>query len=172
MVIGLFGASCTGKTTLARMLAARTGADLRCCGDIVRREAEAKGVQFSDLSLRDHQVIDSATTTWVQGTGERIVEGRFLDQVLHGAAARDGLVLIEIVAKETARAERWASRLGRPQALADVQKYDEEDASFRVQAYGATARLTTNWTVDTTNRSADECLEEIARYLSTRSRPG
>jgi hypothetical protein len=128
----------------------------------VRRLAAERDVPVSALSLSDHAAIDGETVVWSRQAGNRIVEGRFLDQVLVPSVPH---TLIQVVAGREARAERWARRLSKPQSVEDVATFDAEDEAFRVQAYGATARLSPHFTIDTTGRSAEACLEEIESHL-------
>ena len=167
-LIALFGPSCTGKTTLARALAHDRGLPLRCCGELIKQQAAQRGVDVTGLSQEDHRDIDQGTREWCLSGGVRVVEGRFLDQVLAPVWSPATSVLFEISATGIARARRWAERINSIQTLSDVEAFDSDDLGFRVQAYSGVARVQPDWIVDTTDRSIEACLEEIATRLSTR----
>lgn len=159
MLIALFGASSVGKSTLARALSARFQVDLRGCGDIVRERAAAHGGDLAAVSQEEHRQIDDETRVWCQQTGNRIVEGRFLDQVLHGLEVN--LILVEITANEQVRMVRWSDRLDSSVSAQDIRSFDQEDAAFRMRAYGEAARLTSNFVLDTSDRTVGSCLEQL-----------
>lgn len=166
-LIALFGPSCTGKTTLARILADRMGLPLRCCGELIKQRAAERGVPIPELSQEDHCEIDEGTREWCQLGEARIVEGRFLDQVLAPIWSPSTSVLFEISASSTVRAHRWTERIRSAQSVSDVETFDADDLAFRVQAYDGVARVQAHWIVDTTDRSVEACLEEIVARLST-----
>lgn len=168
----MFGHSCTGKTTLARALSDRIGLPLRCCGELIKQRAAERGVSIPSLSQEDHGEIDQKTREWCLSGGGRIVEGRFLDQVLAPVWSSATSVLIEVSAASAARAQRWTDRIMSTQALSDVEAFDADDLAFRVQAYDGVARVPPDWIVDTTDRSVEACLEEIVNLLNTQLRRG
>ena len=162
MLTAIFGRSSVGKTTLVRELARREALDGRYCGDIVRSAAAQLGHPIEDLPLDEHARIDAETRGWCVEHPGGLVEGRFLDQVL--STLEIPFCLIEVVASESVRVERWASRLDRPSSLEDVAAFDRNDDAFRVRAYGGRARVAPNFTLDTSSSSLDECLTRLAAW--------
>ena len=51
LIIAIFGSSCTGKTTVAQLLANELNADLRICGEIVRNESKRLNISYDKLGL-------------------------------------------------------------------------------------------------------------------------
>lgn len=164
MLIALFGKSSSGKTTLARALASSLALPVRGCGDVVRDRAKLRGVVIDELSQGDHDEIDTETRQWCLTQGAKIVEGRYLDQVL--SSVKVPIKLVEITASPAVRALRWADRLSHLQTVDDVAIYDAQDDAFRVRSYSDTARLDRNWAIDTSDRSENACLEELKALLS------
>lgn len=164
MLIAIFGSSSTGKTTLARALADRTGRDARYCGDIVQAAANGLQLSLNALPAEEHARIDAETLAWSASHDVGIVEGRFLDQVLSPLAKM--ICLMEIRADAAVRAERWTNRLGRAQDANDIAHFDQNDEAFRVRNYGLRARLTPNVILETSTLSVDECLERLAAWRS------
>lgn len=164
MLIAIFGGSSTGKTTLARALADRTGQDARYCGDVVRSAADQLHLTLDELPAAEHARIDTETLDWCANHSTGIVEGRFLDQVLSPLAKT--FCLVEIRADDAVRADRWANRLERAQDTNDIAGYDQEDEAFRVRAYGMQVRLNPNFILETSTLSVDECLERLSAWLS------
>lgn len=159
MLIALFGSSSVGKTTLAQALATQSSVELRGCGDIVRSCAKLRGVPVDAVADGDHRDIDAATREWCAKPGNRIVEGRFLDQVLQ--SMETPLILIKVVASDEVRGDRWCKRLGQPLEEGQLAAFDDADAAFRLRSYDVTAKLLPDFVLDTSDRSVELCLEEL-----------
>lgn len=159
MITALFGASCSGKTTLGRRLAADTALPFRSCGDVVKERARHLGIDINDLAAAEHARIDDETRRWCDDNANGIVEGRYLDQVL--AKFRDRMDLILLVASVSARAERWAQRTNSTIDEAVVTKSDVDDEAFRVLAYGETARTAPTYTLDTSLTDLEASLRSL-----------
>ena len=162
MLIGLFGHSCTGKTTLAQEMAASLNLPLRGCGDVVKSKAMELSVSLDRLPLSEHQTIDEATREWGKRNPRGIVEGRYLDQVL--ADLDVPLVLVEITAADRDRAERWARRRDVPVGDIQVAEYDRADEAFRAAAYTGVVRIEPSLTISTSGETVDQCLKELVTF--------
>jgi cytidylate kinase len=93
LIIAIFGPSCVGKTTLARVLGAKLGIPIRSCGTVLREEAFRLGISLDSISLEVHHRIDAETRNFAeQATGSTIIEGRYLDVVLIGATPNMKLI--------------------------------------------------------------------------------
>jgi cytidylate kinase len=163
VLIAIFGGSSTGKTTLARALADRTGLDARYCGALVRAAEDRLQLSPDALPAAEHDRIDAETLDWSVNQEAGIVEGRFLDHVL--SPLKKPICLVEVRAQDSVRADRWATRLGRAQDTNDIAGYEQEDEAFRVRTYGRRARLMPNFILDTSTLSVDACLERLAAWL-------
>ena len=169
MLIVLFGGSATGKTTLGRALATRTGIDVRHSGEEIRDAARRLCVPFPNLPMEEHARVDQETRAWCVERDEAIVEGRFLDQVL-GQSPQDVLA-VKVEATMDVRARRSAERAGRGQTVSDIETFDREDDAFRVRAYDAARKLAARFTLDTTALPVDACVERLIAWRSE-LRPG
>jgi cytidylate kinase len=149
MIIALYGASCTGKSTIADSLIASRHLPIRRCGDEVRDLSAARNLQPDQLPLDGHREIDALSVAWVRehATAAAIIEGRFLDSVLSPVA--DLIRLIHVSAAQDIRAERWEAR--RPGIVGhdEVARQDRADEAFREWAYSGMARLVANMNVET-----------------------
>src|SRR5258705_4185606 len=121
MIIGLFGLSSTGKTSIARRVMIETNCALRSCGEIVKSRAEFVGVHPNELSDEEHRQIDEDTRKWAIASDPCLVEGRYLDRVLAPIGPR--VTLVRLV---TTYADRRARRMQRDSRLLTLTE-DELD---------------------------------------------
>lgn len=106
--IAVTGESCTGKTTIARLLASHFNCSVRHCGEIVKCRANELDVHFADLPEDEHRVIDDETKRIVEETERLIVvEGRYLLEILK--SVKD-VVQIELHCFDRERHRRKSSR--------------------------------------------------------------
>src|SRR5437867_6186854 len=124
MVIGIFGESCVGKTTVAKVVAQRLNAATRHCGEIVKARAKKLGVTTAQLSADEHELIDQETRNQALNatTQTIVVEGRFLDCVI---GDMPNALLIELRCSEEERLRRAKTRTsGQDSALHNRNKTD------------------------------------------------
>lgn len=162
MIIALYGASCVGKSTIATQLSPTGLIPIRRCGDVVREFAANKGVAPDQLSLEDHQAIDSDSVAWVarHSSIPAIIEGRFLDCVLGEVTSL--IHLVHVRAEMEVRADRWVVRRPGVDGFAEVVCQDEADAAFRLWAYPGIKRLAPQTSVETTGEVGEwACLLKL-----------
>ena len=166
LVIAIFGRSCTGKSTVAKILAEKHSLRRRHCGDVAQRAAADLGVDVSDLSEDCHRKIDSETVEWIcKTTGFCLVEGRYLDQVL--APVAPALILVRFEASLQTRAVRWHQKDQQgPYTVTDIKRLDSEDDAFHKRMYKGRPGLRPAITMDTTSLTP----EEIANWLIYKTR--
>ena len=163
MIVALFGASCTGKTSIARALSAELTVPLRSCGDAVKGRASELSVAWSKLPDEQHRTVDKETREWCAAMKPCIVEGRFLDHVL--APLQGDTMLIRLAASKEARCARWTSRTGLHAALAEIEEHDEVDRTFRTRLYGESEVLAPLLVMDTSDQSVKACVRRVKSLL-------
>jgi cytidylate kinase len=153
MIVCLFGSTLSGKTTIARVVAAQLDIALRSCGDEVRVQARALGTNLEDLPDTIHKKVDRETVRWAEGRPLCLVEGRFLDAVLGGA----GVLAIRLTAADQARAERGRRRFG-AYSIDELRQSDTRDEIFRARMYNDRSPVLPQAILDTTKRTVEECV--------------
>jgi cytidylate kinase len=161
-ILALIGSTCSGKTTLGRAISSSLELPFRSCGDTIREFARHKGVAIGDLTAADHAEVDAQSRDWCGQEGIVVIEGRFLDQVLHGPQGVCHMVKLE--AEVSVRAGRLSERSGTNHTSEDVARFDEEDRRFRVTAYGSTPRRVVNEVLVTSSMSVDESVERVLSW--------
>jgi chloramphenicol 3-O-phosphotransferase len=166
MIIALYGKSSCGKTTIAKALRSHfSDCEIRHCGEIVKARALDLHVQLHDLEEAEHRAIDSETCSWCEGqTGNRIVEGRYLHNVLSGLHAE--VRLIEIACSDDLREQRWAIRMKRGLGPSELCDMDASDFAFAAKMYCGQPRLEPELRIDTDSATVDECVKQIQVWLS------
>ena len=166
LVIAIYGRSCTGKSTVAEIIAQKHVLPIRHCGDVTQRMAAHLSVDVRDLTDYYHRKIDAETVEWIyEAGGWCVVEGRYLDQVLAPMAPR--VMLVRFEASVETRAARWRQKAQRPcQTIADIRKLDSDDDAFRKGMYKGRQILQPAVTIDTTCPAP----EEIAYSLIQKAR--
>ena len=165
MITALFGASCTGKTTIARALAVELKLPLRSCGDAVRSRARDLSIPWFNLPDEQHRAVDEETRTWCASTQPCIVEGRFLDSVL--VPLQDDTVLIQLLASKATRCARWASRAGGPCRPEEIDAHDEADRRFRMRMYDSREIFLPALVINTSRGSIRACAQRVKFLLKT-----
>jgi cytidylate kinase len=155
--IGIFGSSCSGKTTVAKALASRVGCEVRNCGELVRARAAALGLQPSALPDTEHLAIDADTRrTAAHGRNALIIDGTFLDHVL---AELEAVWLVKLIAEPEERERRHRAR-GLTGGLPDR---DDADELIRRHLYGDKPPERASYTIDTTDVSVSDVVADIER---------
>jgi cytidylate kinase len=159
MIVGIFGASCAGKSSIASQLARQESLPLRSCGVLVHEAAKALGVGVGELPDRIHRDIDEQTVEWALRTKRCIVEGRFLDSVL--ADVPFPSFFVQLTATPEVRLVRACSRSGDAVNIDKLHLWDEADAAFRGRMYARRKQLAPNLCLDTSTNSVEECVVRL-----------
>lgn len=166
MKIAIFGASCTGKTVAARALADRMQWELRSCGDIVRQIAKEENTSPNNVSEQAHRTVDAATIELASTGGACVIEGRYLDQVLHDALS--DVLLIELLANQAVRCKRMAIRNGRAATSGDIAAEDDADLRFRGRMYADLPHASPAMRICTDDLQVSEVVDLIEAEVRTR----
>jgi cytidylate kinase len=160
MLIAICGGSCTGKTTIAELLALQTGFPIRHCGRVVVDMAKSLGVDVALLPVSIHKSIDAGTVSWATSRFNipAIVEGRFLDFVLKDYAAP--LLLVRCIASTEFRSACWTQRLGTSAAPTNIKSLDTEDEVLCASIYSSSPR-SVDRLIDTSRFTVQECVDQI-----------
>ena len=162
MIVGIFGASCVGKSSAARLLAERRPLLLRSCGSPVREAAEVLKVNLEDVPDAIHRSIDEQTVDWSLRSQPCLVEGRFLDRVLAGLSVKP--FLIELRATFAVRQSRACSRAGHVVSIEELKGWDEADAVFRERMFSEQA-LKPDLSLDTSTCTVQECVDRLIQEI-------
>ena len=155
--VAVFGASCSGKTTVAKALGKRIGFEVRNCGDLVRKRAAAAGVTPDALLDHEHRAIDAETRkVALEIDRGMVIEGSFLDHVLDGV---DGIWFVKLEATERERERRHKDRGG----VGLISDRDAADDRTRARLYTRDERMPPAFVIDTTGRSVEEVVDELTR---------
>lgn len=170
MIVGIFGRSCVGKTTVARRAATALNLPLRSCGDAVRKKAETLWLPIDQLSDDAHRAVDAASVEWaLERRGGCILEGRFLHAVF--AAAGVSATLIELRADSSSRVKRARIRLGVPTfSINDLERLDAEDAGFGARLFGRYGSDVPRHVLDTSDLTVDECTRRVQEIVEVPGR--
>jgi cytidylate kinase len=169
MIVCIFGASCVGKTVIARCAAATLDLPLRSCGTAVREKADILGLAIEQLSDDIHRAVDAASVEWaLEHRGGCMLEGRFLDAVF--AAAGVSAILIELRADRSCRLNRARIRHGLLSFCAnDLDRMDAEDAAFRARLFRRHASDLARHMLETSRLTVDECAGRVQEIVKASS---
>lgn len=108
-----------GKSTIAATLAAQRGAQMLAFGDLVRREAEARGVGTDRASLQDFGQ-ELYLSLGAEGMSAALLDGYDENVVIDGVrhvevlralqSLRPGIVLVYLSAESATLNDRWSAR--------------------------------------------------------------
>lgn len=162
MIIGIFGGSCVGKSSTARLLARRRGLPLRSCGSPVREAADSLNVGLDEVPDAVHRAIDEQTVAWSLNNQPCLVEGRFLDHVLADLPVKP--FLIELSTTMGTRQARACSRAGHVVSIEELEFWDRADLKFRKRMYLG-PRLGPNLSIDTSTSTVQECVDRLIQEI-------
>lgn len=148
MLITISGTPGSGKTTVARLLAARLGVQHIYAGDIYRAEADARRISLADLNAlaeQDHSIdraLDDRMAAYARAGGV-VLEGRLAGFI----AIQEGVDALKVwlTASDAVRAERVAGREG--QSAAEVLAQNEARQRSDARRY----RAIYGWDLDDTS---------------------
>ena len=161
LVLALYGASCTGKTSSARALSELFNCPLRCAGEAVAARSREMEITPQSLPLEEHRGIDQATLCLVKSARRRVVvEGTFLDALL---ADSENVLLVELICDDEERRRRFVSREGKD----DLSVRDGADRELRHSLHKNHAG-TADITIDSTAKSPVEVAKEIIAWIQQR----
>jgi cytidylate kinase len=170
MIVALWGASATAKTTVAERVAARLGVPLRSCGEEIRRAAQKAVVSLAEAPEALHRSVDDATRDWVRYHALKgaVLEGRFLDQVL---AEEPGVVLVRVTCESSVRVQRWVDRAGSAFEKDNLAEHDKADDLFRLRMYDSADKGAALFTLDTSSGGVDKWTEELLGLIQESRTP-
>lgn len=157
--LAILGASCTGKTSVAKELMARLSYPGRHCGDEVRALARRRGLSIPELSLDDHRKLDLETVAWSQSTTNGITDGCYLDYVLAGLS---NIVFVRLDCEATERERRLSGRSGKPMSIVER---DRDDAAL-IRALYPHPGHPPDHVIDTTSLSIQKTSDRILELLA------
>ena len=161
LVLALYGASCTGKTTVARILAKELNCSLRSAGDAIRARSLELNVPQNSLALDEHRKIDETTRAMARSSvGPLVIEGTFLGALLFDLK---DIRRIKLICAEGERRRRWESRGGTP-----LHSRDDADRRLRQCLHGCRADGTPDITIETSSRTPEEIAKEINTWVQTK----
>lgn len=151
MVFALFGSTCSGKTSVARELHRRHTIPVRHCGEVVKAIAAAQGIKVSGINYEHHAKIDSETRRMAEtAEGELLIEGTFLDVVLHGVSE---VRMIKLTCSDLERMSRYLRRGGTED---EFMRRDALDNNLRLELYSGRSARADFMEVDTKELSLDQ----------------
>ena len=158
--IAIVGGSATGKSAVARALAAAKALALRNCGEEVKKVARLCGISVDNVSEVCHREIDAESQRFVMQSGPVLLEGRFLRYVL--SAFPEALMVIELTANIEIRRDRWASRVNRSVTLEEVLSSDGSDVEFTSRMYAGLDPLP-SYTINTSKLTVKQVVSKILK---------
>lgn len=165
MIIAIFGSSGSGKTSLAGALSSALSLPVRSCGDAVRDLAKFHGCSLLELSEIQHSTVDQQTVAWAQSERCGILEGRFLDRIVHSLTV--SYVLVELYAPRQTRRSRI---LATGKNFDEVRNIDLADDAFRERMYTANSSRRSAICLNTSELSVEECVAAVTSLVQIRSR--
>lgn len=168
MLITISGLPGSGKTTVARLVAAALGLEHVYAGDIFRRQAEAAGLSLQDYARQaetDHS-IDRRLDRQMQERAKRgdvVLEGRLAAFMADRAGVEALRIFLD--APEAVRAERIVGREGGDtrSKLREIQAREESDARRYQEIYRVDYHDRSRYdrVIETGTRTPEEIAAEI-----------
>jgi cytidylate kinase len=160
LIIGIFGLTCSGKTSVADALSLDLSYQVRHCGEIIKQLATRDGRSPNDLSSKEHAGADEETRISATKSRNLIIDGTFLDVVL--ADVRN-CKLVKLTCDAAVREARYNVRRSGT-SFADRESLD---ADLRQRLYQSIPNRAPDMELDTTSKTADVVAHEIAKWLMT-----
>ena len=162
--VAIFGASRTGKTTIAYELGSLMTIPVRHCGEIVKRFVRERGlIEGAELSREDHRQIDDETRNVAEALDSVIVEGRFLNYVLLNVRS---VVFVELTCEIQVRAARYGHRVrSKSRRIRSPRDTDKSDLLLRQTLYKNIVPVVDAISFDTTTGNAKDYATEIVRSI-------
>lgn len=158
MVLAIIGSSCVGKSIVAKEVAAKLSIPVRHCGEVIKSRAKELGINLAELSLDEHKAIDAATYNFALTSSNVIIEGTFLDCVLHDLPK---VFVVRLICDKSERELRFVRRSNDQLHSSLLQNRDNADSLLRQSLYGTTALENNFATIDTTNLSIEEVADRV-----------
>jgi cytidylate kinase len=169
MIVSIFGLSCVGKSSAAHIMATDLRLPQRSCGSAVRSAAQALDLDIEGLPDHIHRVVDAETIAWALKASPCIVEGRFLDSVFFGIS--EPVFSIRLTASADVRLGRACGRAGHAITMEDLESIDRGDREFRRRLYDAKSFVPPSLSVDTSESTVQECVNQLKIAISDLIRP-
>src|SRR5260370_41096938 len=161
LVVAVYGASCTGKSTSARILVRLRGCALRSDGEGIRARSIELKTKPSALTLDEHRKIDETTRYFAaSGPEPLVIEGTFLDALLSDI---ENIRLGELVCADHERQRRYGDREGSHGLLSR----DNADQKLRYSLH-VNHKGTPDITIDTTSKTPEEVAGEIVTWIQSK----
>ncbi|HZP41288.1 MAG TPA: cytidylate kinase family protein [Candidatus Binatia bacterium] len=168
MLITISGLPGSGKTTVARLVAAALGLEHVYAGDVFRRQAEAAGLSLEEYARRaetDHTIDRRLDEQMCERAkrGNAVLEGRLAAFMADRAGVRALRIFLD--APEPVRAARIAGREGGDarSKLREIQAREASDARRYQEIYHVDYHDRSHY--DRVIETADRTPEEIAREI-------
>jgi cytidylate kinase len=159
MVVALYGDTCVGKTTVAKLLAQDLGCGVRHCGELIKERSRALNCTPDDLPVRDHLAIDDESRQIARNaTSDVIIEGRFLNFVLYDVTEA---VLIRLACSDAERERRYCLHLKE----GSIATSDAKDSQLRGTLYGTEPKRKPDLQIETSCFSAKDIAARILVWL-------
>ena len=139
--IAIYGASCSGKSDIAREISRLTGYKVRHPGEAITTRARMYGLDSgADVEQEYHKMIDKETVDWIIKSRDPVIIVESTN-VAHVIDDIDDIFRVEVVSKNDERQLRWKRRKeeggGRSRQIgADLSSRDAADDRLVKSLYG------------------------------------
>jgi cytidylate kinase len=164
LVLGLYGPSCVGKSTLAKEIGKRLGANVRHCGEILKEKSSKLKIPFDPFPIELSRAVDAETRTFAENANEvRVIEGRYLNIVLFGIP---NVRLLRLTCSAIVRDARLRNQVKEVRKKVSIVEQDSSDEHLSKVLYGDSPPMQHDWMVlDTTECSTEVSTEIVLKRL-------